>query len=525
MRRGRILFSIGLGVLILYAFLVRFLIIRWGFPYIYEWDEPQIATTALNMLRKGDFNPHFFNYPAFLIYSCLAVDILHYYYLMKLPSHHPYYLPHLGKLKLSYDTGWHWDISHPSFYIWNRIIIVMLAVGSILGIFFILKENFNKWIALLSMFLFVPLPWHIEYSARILPGMPMQFFAIISTLLSLRFLKDGKMKNLLSSAIFGGLCISSKYNGAPILLVPVVTYIIGIKKIKTNKSLVLLSIIILPIVTFCVFNPYIFKSWTHFLGASGGEIRHYALEGNAYPLWAIKKEIKLMNQNFTPQILIMSIIGGIILILKHWRKFIVGFMFPIVYGWIMINQKLIISRGFLPLYPFIVILSTIGIWYAGKWIFIWLAKVKKIKKEILFSLLVGIFFFNFSKKYFIKMKDSWIKWKWKDSRSLAINYINKISSPNEVVGIVNELHIHRLDLEKLKIKYFTFPHKKLPTYLDSCDYILLGKYSSVNEKFHQEDTLLNNLVPWDKVSHYIYGYPYTHRDAQNVNPRVFVLKK
>ena len=47
-----------------YAFAVRFLGINYGLPYLHHWDEPQIASTAITMLKTGDYNPHDFIYPA-----------------------------------------------------------------------------------------------------------------------------------------------------------------------------------------------------------------------------------------------------------------------------------------------------------------------------------------------------------------------------------------------------------------------------------------------------------------------------
>jgi hypothetical protein len=44
------------------AFATRFDRVKWGFPYLYYWDEPQTASTALRMLKTGNFNPYFYNY-------------------------------------------------------------------------------------------------------------------------------------------------------------------------------------------------------------------------------------------------------------------------------------------------------------------------------------------------------------------------------------------------------------------------------------------------------------------------------
>jgi hypothetical protein len=56
------LFFISLLLVLVFSLCVRIFQAGEGLPYTYHWDEPQIASTALHMLKTGDFNPHLFNY-------------------------------------------------------------------------------------------------------------------------------------------------------------------------------------------------------------------------------------------------------------------------------------------------------------------------------------------------------------------------------------------------------------------------------------------------------------------------------
>ena len=53
----RILIFIVIGI----AAWTRFAHARKGLPYIHNYDEPQIASTTLHMLRTGRWNPRFFH--------------------------------------------------------------------------------------------------------------------------------------------------------------------------------------------------------------------------------------------------------------------------------------------------------------------------------------------------------------------------------------------------------------------------------------------------------------------------------
>src|SRR6476620_1559765 len=64
--------TIALLLLILAAaFVLRGMQAWFGMPYLHYWDEPQTAYTALNIIKSGDPNPHFFRYGSLLIYACV----------------------------------------------------------------------------------------------------------------------------------------------------------------------------------------------------------------------------------------------------------------------------------------------------------------------------------------------------------------------------------------------------------------------------------------------------------------------
>ena len=50
------------------AFVIRILNIRYGYPLQTHPDEPVLVNAALNMINTGDLNPHNFQYPSLNIY-------------------------------------------------------------------------------------------------------------------------------------------------------------------------------------------------------------------------------------------------------------------------------------------------------------------------------------------------------------------------------------------------------------------------------------------------------------------------
>ena len=65
-----------LAVILVVAGLLRFAALGSGIPFNIGVDEPEILSRVVQMMRTGDFNPHFFDYPGLYFYVQLGVAIL-----------------------------------------------------------------------------------------------------------------------------------------------------------------------------------------------------------------------------------------------------------------------------------------------------------------------------------------------------------------------------------------------------------------------------------------------------------------
>jgi hypothetical protein len=60
--------GIGIGVLLCAAFSLRLPGIWQSLPYVFHWDEPTLVNLAIWLLGEHSLNPHYFNYPAGMVY-------------------------------------------------------------------------------------------------------------------------------------------------------------------------------------------------------------------------------------------------------------------------------------------------------------------------------------------------------------------------------------------------------------------------------------------------------------------------
>src|SRR4030088_2615616 len=64
---------LGLVLALVTAALLRFWALPQGVPFSPGVDEPEVMERAVRMMKTGDFNPHFFDYPTLYMYIQAAV--------------------------------------------------------------------------------------------------------------------------------------------------------------------------------------------------------------------------------------------------------------------------------------------------------------------------------------------------------------------------------------------------------------------------------------------------------------------
>jgi hypothetical protein len=450
-------FNLIIGVVVLFAFIVRYYHTSIGLPYLYYWDEPQTASTALYMMKSGDFNPHFFAYGTLMIYANLIVDILHYFSLMGLPSTDPNYLTTLSDIQINVDTGWKWSISHPSFYHANRVFSVLLSTGTVVVTYLIGKIVFNRYIALISATFLATLYFHVLRSAWIATDSPVAFFVLLVVLFSLLFIETQKLSYFILSLLFVGVSIATKYNAGLSILIPFISLIwLSYSAKGSVKSYMWFLSLSLPIVIFVMIMPYAILDLPTFLRHIGGEIRHYKVLGqgvdNSVEIGLPHLKLQLLNfyHNIGFFNTIMALLGVFGILFRP--LFIFTLMMPLLYISYMIGTKVSYHRNFVQVYPFIALLFGSGFYM----LYIAIDRFRReynLVSPIVVTLLALLLL---APQAYSTLKLSKIEKDARDSRTHAINAINRLKGYDRVV-IAKELRIHPTELKILQIPYTVEP--------------------------------------------------------------------
>jgi 4-amino-4-deoxy-L-arabinose transferase-like glycosyltransferase len=181
---------------------LRFGAIGAGAPYRVANDEPFVVGMALQILKTGDFNPHFFDYGGLSIYLHTIVGVF------------SFLLGAIGGQWSRIDALWIGDLL-------PNARVVTAAMGT-LTVFLVYRIGLRigPQVALMAGFVMAVLPQHVRESHFALTDTPLTLLITATLLMSLRAVERGRVPAVVAAACMAGLAASVKYNGAVALIMP-----------------------------------------------------------------------------------------------------------------------------------------------------------------------------------------------------------------------------------------------------------------------------------------------------------------
>jgi len=249
--------------LLLIIILVGSLILNlWGTIYglpdkLYP-DEGRIINHAL-AFGMGDFNPHYFNYPALSMY---LLFLLYGAY---------YFAGHIaGTFQTVADFQKMFFADPSGFFLVGRIWVALTGTAVVAMLYFLGKKAFqDRRIGLLAALLFAPLPYFVFYCHFVVTDILLLFFLLLSYFFIIRISREGRMLDYLLAGAAAGLGIATKYSpvflAVPILLAHVFFTISHKKKLISLSFLIPLILAFgAMILFFFIGSPYCFLDFQNF---------------------------------------------------------------------------------------------------------------------------------------------------------------------------------------------------------------------------------------------------------------------
>lgn len=496
--------TFALCIILLVALASRGLRTTAGLPYITHWDEPQIANASLRMMKTGDLNPHFFNYGSLLIYLNLGVDILHYLYLAGHPQAADESLTSPSDVEIGLGPDYPWQVSHPTFYAWNRFLTALFGTGSVLLAFLLGREIRDARTGLFAAFFLATLGFHVENSAYVKTDVPASFFVLLGVWLSVSYLRNQKPAWLMAAAGAIGLAASIKYNMATGLVIPIATLAVArVYRSPGYRSWLWYAMPLLPLLTFLLATPFALFDLPTFLHHAGYEIRHYLVAGhdgfNVEPgLPHLRLDLGEMLDRAGVAALLLAAVG--LCVSSRNKLGLLVFALPLLQIWLTARTRVAFHRNLLVVYPFVAVAFGVGLsWIlergghllgraAPKW-----RQASIVAAWALIALVAGY-------ETLDTVSASWKLGRRPDTRSAAVPLVNDLFETHagrwDVVLIASELRLHPSDRKRLEVPFEIRPTMELLCQSRSGALLMLGSdYRGYHPEAQIQAERINALLP------------------------------
>jgi hypothetical protein len=323
---------------------LRFKYLDAGVPYAVGIDEPQIMDRAVAMMKSGDFNPHFFDWPSLTIYLNLIVACASF-------------------LKGAMGGLWqHLDeVSPADFYVHGRMLTAALGTATVAFVYLIARR-WSRAHALLASCLLAVLPYHVRESHFVLADVPTAFFTTLTLWLSVRADERPTLLRFALAGAAAGLATSAKYNGLMAVIVPLCLACCrtGPLRDRTRAAIVVCGAALLA---FLIGTPYALLDLPTFLNDYGRLASVFARERPGEPGWLIYAKHLRLAMGW-PALLMVA--AGVAL--TAWRA-VTGphrgrslslLLFSTCYFVTMSRSYQIYGRYLMPLLPFACVFAAIG---------------------------------------------------------------------------------------------------------------------------------------------------------------------
>jgi 4-amino-4-deoxy-L-arabinose transferase-like glycosyltransferase len=333
-----------LAIILAVAALLRFVAIGSGIPFNIGVDEPEIMSRVVHMMRSGDFNPHFFDYPGLYFYLQLGVAVVRF---------------------LVGATLGHWtaldQVDAADFYLWGRALTALLGTLTVLLVYRI-GMRWGARHAALAAGLMAVMPLHVRESHYVLTDVPETFFVTLTLLLTLSAHERERAGSFAIAGAAAGLAAATKYPGGLVIIVPLIAVWMTLGT-KPSRLTATLATIGGAAAAFLLAAPYTILDLPAFLNGYAHLAGYYTPKRLAEPA-AVTYYKHLSRSMEWPAFLL--VLGGLGLgAVRAFRgpgrvRWTVTIAFPLLYFYFLSGQTLVFGRYLLPLIPFVCVLAAVG---------------------------------------------------------------------------------------------------------------------------------------------------------------------
>jgi 4-amino-4-deoxy-L-arabinose transferase-like glycosyltransferase len=315
-----------------------------GLPYRVSPDEPVIADHAISIMRTGNFNPHFYDYPGLYIYAQVLIGSVRFV---------------TGAMSALWRSLDQFRPEH--LFLWSRLVNAFLGCLTVL----LLYRSGLRWgraEAVVAAALLAAWPNHVRESHFALTDTPLTLLTTLTLLLSLRAHETGRAAWFLAAGSAAGFAAATKYSGAVALVMPLVAAM-GVA--RSGRGRAVGGAVAAAGVAFAVGAPYTFLDLPGFLNGVGDLAIAYRPrplgDGTLIYFGHLSQAAgwSLVHARWARWSALIVAVAGLVCagVRAARRREPVRYgliaVFPLIYFYLIATKNLIFARYLLPIVPFL----------------------------------------------------------------------------------------------------------------------------------------------------------------------------
>ena len=306
-------------------------------------DEPEILDRAVRILRTGDFNPHFFDYPSLYIYLQALVAI-----------------PRFLWGAVSGEWGTLAAAPTTAFYLWARAVTAAFGTATVYLVYRCAR-SWDEPTALVAAALMAVMPLHVRESHFALTDVPATFFVALTWQLTLAADRRPDWRRFALAGAAAGLATATKYTAIFALLMPLLACMAPRTRLTRLQALGIVSAACAA--AFLLATPYVLLDLPSFLDGFARLAAAYAgpSPGEAPAITYAKHLQKAIGW---PGAILLAA-GFLLAIASIARgpdrlKWVLAVLPPALYYAFISRQHIVFARYVLPEVPFVVVLAAVA---------------------------------------------------------------------------------------------------------------------------------------------------------------------
>jgi tetratricopeptide (TPR) repeat protein/4-amino-4-deoxy-L-arabinose transferase-like glycosyltransferase len=326
----------------------------WGLPEVFEEATPWRQAWEMwgGASGKLDFNPHFFNYPAFSFYIQWIGQAIVYI---------------AGRATGEFSTVADMQASFESdpgrFILVGRFITTLFGIASIYLVYRVGRAVFSQAAGLIAA-LFLAFNFsHIRRGQFIATDVPLLFFVLLAFYFIYRIATDGSRRHYLWAGVCVGLAAGVKYPGFLTAAGVVAAHIYRHLRLRHGWRVTVSDAYIwmcgaLALLVFFTVSPYCFVDYAGFLKDFRFERAHMKIGHFGAPEQAVSYHrylISIFPAVLTVPIAILAVLGVVLGLVKHRGLTVFLLAFPLVYFAVVGSWKTAADHYMFPVLPFLLI--------------------------------------------------------------------------------------------------------------------------------------------------------------------------